>query len=40
MGIEGNESKAELDANKKLLERIEVIRVVAGEKMGLGDVHG
>ena len=40
MGIEGNESKAELDANKKLLERIEVIRIVAGEKMGLGDVHG
>ena len=40
MGIRGDESKAELDANRGLLEKLEAVRVVAGEKMGLGDVRG
>jgi len=40
MGIEGDEGKAELDANRALLERLETVRVAAGEKMGLGDVRG
>ncbi len=40
MGIRGDESKAELDANQTLLERLEAVRVVGGEKMGLGDVSG
>ena len=40
MGIRGDESKAELDANQALLERLEAVRVVGGEKMGLGDVSG
>ena len=40
MGIRGDESKAELDADRALLERLEAVRVVAGEKMGLGDVRG
>ena len=40
MGVRGDESKAELDANRELLEKLEAVRVVAGEKMGLGDVRG
>ncbi len=40
MGIRGDESKAELDADQVLLERLEAVRVVAGEKMGMGDVRG
>ncbi len=40
MGIRGDESKAELDADQGLLERLEAVRVAAGEKMGLGDVRG
>ena len=40
MGVRGDESKAELDADQELLERLEAVRVVAGEKMGLGDVRG
>ena len=40
MGIRGDESKAELDADRALLEKLEAVRLVAGEKMGLGDVRG
>ena len=38
LGIKGNESKQTLDNNESLLGRIEEIRLIAGEKMGLGDV--
>ncbi|WP_417795922.1 4-oxalomesaconate tautomerase [Terasakiella pusilla] len=38
LGLKGNETKAELDANVDLLERIEAIRRIAGKRMGLGDV--
>ncbi|WP_135078919.1 4-oxalomesaconate tautomerase [Terasakiella sp. SH-1] len=37
-GLKGNETKAELDGNADLLEKIEAIRRIAGERMGLGDV--
>jgi 4-oxalomesaconate tautomerase len=37
-GITGYEPPAELDANAALKARIEVIRLVAGKRMGLGDV--
>ena len=40
MGVRGDESKAELDANRALLDRLEAVRLVAGERMGLGDVRG
>ncbi|QXO18330.1 4-oxalomesaconate tautomerase [Vibrio ostreae] len=40
LGLIGNESKAEIDSNTELLSKIEAIRLVAGEKMGLGDVRG
>jgi 2-methylaconitate cis-trans-isomerase PrpF len=40
LGITGSETPAEIDANKKLLSRIEAIRRLAGEQMGLGDVSG
>ncbi len=39
-GVTGYESKAELDANKPLLKRMEEIRLKAGELMGMGDVTG
>jgi len=39
-GLKGNETKAELDANSDLLGKIEAIRRIAGERMGLGDVSG
>ena len=35
----GYESPAELDADKKFKARLEQIRMVAGERMGLGDVR-
>ena len=38
LGVAGNESPAELDANAGLLLRLESMRRVAGEMMGLGDV--
>jgi 2-methylaconitate cis-trans-isomerase PrpF len=38
LGVSGREKPAELDANTALLERIERVRRVAGERMGLGDV--
>ena len=37
-GVTGYESVEELDANKALFERMEAIRLIAGERMGLGDV--
>ncbi|SFR15510.1 4-oxalomesaconate tautomerase [Poseidonocella sedimentorum] len=37
-GITGHETQAELDANPALFERMEAIRLKAGELMGLGDV--
>ena len=39
-GVTGYESKAELDANKPLLKRMEEVRLKAGELMGMGDVTG
>ena len=39
-GVTGYETKAELDANKPLLKRMEEIRLVAGQLMGMGDVTG
>lgn len=38
VGVTGYETKQELDNNDTLLERIEAIRRIAGELMGLGDV--
>ena len=38
--ILGNENSKELNNNKKLLDRIEQIRLIAGMKMGMGDVRG
>ena len=38
--ILGNENSKELNNNKKLLDRIEQIRLLAGMKMGMGDVRG
>lgn len=38
LGLHGGESPGELDANLPLLERLEALRLVAGDMMGLGDV--
>ncbi len=38
--LKGNESKAELDAIPELVDQLEIIRRIAGERMGLGDVSG
>ena len=38
--ILGNENSKELNNNKKLLDKIETIRLLAGKKMGMGDVKG
>ncbi len=38
LGVTGYESAAEFDANTALFERMEAIRLIAGERMGLGDV--
>lgn len=38
LGIQGNESKQELDSNLQLKQKIEEIRLIAGLKMNLGDV--
>jgi len=37
-GITGYETREELDANRSLMDRIEEVRLYAGEKMGMGDV--
>ncbi len=39
LGLNGNESKAELEAMEELKVKIENIRIQAGWKMNLGDVH-
>lgn len=39
LGVKGNESKAALD-NPALLERMEAVRLIASERMGLGDARG
>lgn len=38
-GISGYETPAELNSNQKLKARLESIRILAGERMGLGDVR-
>jgi 2-methylaconitate cis-trans-isomerase PrpF/tripartite-type tricarboxylate transporter receptor subunit TctC len=38
LGLHGGESPVELDSNQALLDRLEALRRVAGEMMGLGDV--
>ncbi len=38
--IIGNESSKELNNNKQLLDRIEQIRLLAGKKMGMGNIKG
>lgn len=40
LGLSGRETPVELDANSALLERLESLRLAAGERMGLGDVSG
>jgi len=39
VGKTGHEAPAELDADKKFKARLEQIRILAGERMGLGDVR-
>ena len=39
LGISGYEPAAELSADKTLMNRIEAIRVIAGKRMGMGDVR-
>jgi 2-methylaconitate cis-trans-isomerase PrpF len=38
LGLSGYETAAELDADDALMERIQAIRIEAGERMGMGDV--
>ena len=38
MGVTGRENPAALDANRPLLEKLERLRLQAGQRMGLGDV--
>jgi len=40
LGKTGTESKAELDADRELLARLERMRVEASERMGMGDPTG
>ncbi|UIP30243.1 4-oxalomesaconate tautomerase [Photobacterium sp. TLY01] len=40
LGINGDECKQDIDNNRPLLEKVEAIRLIAGERMGLGDVSG
>src|SRR5262249_20499208 len=39
VGKTGYESKEELDADKALVDRLQALRLIAGERMGLGDVR-
>jgi hypothetical protein len=39
LGVSGYESAEDLDADKDFFDRIEAIRIAAGEKMGMGDVR-
>lgn len=38
LGLSGYEAASELDADKELFDRIETVRIEAGERMGMGDV--
>lgn len=38
LGIQGNESKAELDTNTELFAKVEAVRRIVGEMIGFGDV--
>ncbi|OBZ95618.1 hypothetical protein ADU59_09510 [Pararhizobium polonicum] len=40
LGLRGDESAEEIDANHALFERVEALRRLAGSRMGLGDVGG
>ncbi|SDE27435.1 4-oxalomesaconate tautomerase [Ruegeria marina] len=40
LGVTGKESRAELDENASLKQRIEAVRLAAGPRMNLGDVAG
>jgi len=40
VGLTGNESKAELDCAASVMRELELIRIEAGEAMGMGDVRG
>lgn len=40
LGLTGRERPAELDANRAFLDRLEFLRLKAGQMMGLGDVSG
>ncbi len=40
VGLKGDETPAEIDANRELFARIEAMRLEAGRRMGLGDVTG
>ena len=39
-GVTGYETADELDANRELMARMEVVRIAAGQLMGMGDVSG
>jgi 4-oxalomesaconate tautomerase len=39
LGVSGYESPAELDANQSVKALVEEVRLIAGERMGLGDVR-
>lgn len=39
-GLTGYETAADLDANRDFLDRMEAMRRIAGERMGMGDVSG
>jgi 4-oxalomesaconate tautomerase len=40
VGVTGYEGKVALDTNRDLLSKLEAIRLIAGQRMGLGDVTG
>lgn len=39
LGVSGRETPAELDANTPLMQRLQALRLQAGQRMGLGDVR-
>lgn len=40
LGLRGDETPAQIDGNRALLEHVEKLRLEAGRRMGLGDVSG
>ena len=40
LGLAGHETPAEIDAQPDLMHRVEAMRLIAGHRMGLGDVSG